>query len=180
MNLSSTEQTRENFSRPAAFALAAAAMLVPANILPVLDTQTGGASRSDTIFSGIVELVRQGLWPIAAIVFVASFMIPIIKIVLLFFLMAASRWHWLGRPRALTKVYSVVNFIGRWSMLDVFLGAFLAGLVAFGGLAEVVPRVGLLAFAAAVVLTVLATASFDPRVFWEPQSYRAKPRAAAR
>lgn len=156
--------------RPAALAIAAAAMLVPANLLPIVETRLAGEARSDTIWSGVVELYETGLWPLAGIVFLASFVIPIFKLAGLGGLLLAVRRQE-SRPRRLrawTRLYVVIDGIGRWSMLDVFLVAFLAGVVRFGAPASVVPRVGIVAFAAAVVLTMLATRAFDPRLLWQP------------
>jgi len=157
----------------AALALAAAIMLVPANILPVLSTSTTGQPRTDTIFSGILGLYHEGMWAIAAIVFTASILIPLLKLVGLAWLLLAARRarHAPARQmRRLTRVYVVLDFIGRWSMLDVFLVAFLSGIVRFGVLATVEPREGIVAFAAVVVLTVLATDAFDPRTLWEEET----------
>lgn len=154
-----------NLSRATALAIAAAVMLVPANILPVVSTHTGGTARTDTIFSGIVGLWNDGMFGIAAIVFTASILIPLLKLVGLAWLVIAARRGPTHR-RALTHLFTALDFIGRWSMLDVFLVGFLAGLVQFGALATIHPRTGILAFAAAVVLTVLATDAFDSRVLW--------------
>lgn len=151
---------------PAALAFAAAVMLVPANVLPVLSTNTGGAARTDTIMSGIIGLWRDGMPLISAIVFVASILIPLLKLVGLAWLLVAVRRGPPRSRRGLTRLYAVLEFIGRWSMLDVFLVAFLAGIVQFGALATVEPRPGIVAFAAAVVLTVLATDAFDPQLLW--------------
>jgi paraquat-inducible protein A len=153
-------------STAAALALAAAVMLVPANLLPVLSTETSGLNRSDTIFSGAVELWRQGLWAIALIVFTASIIIPVLKLVGLGWLLLNARRGASVDSRRLTRVYAALDFIGRWSMLDVFLAAFLTGLVQFGEFSTVTPRGGVVAFAAAVVLTVLATQAFDPHILW--------------
>jgi paraquat-inducible protein A len=161
----------EKLANASALGLAAAIMLVPANLLPVLTTHVSGRHRTDTIFSGTVELWRQGLWAIAAIVFIASIVIPALKLVGLGWLLFVARWRNPRDPRRLTRLYAALDFIGRWSMLDVFLVAFLAGLVQFGRFSTVEPRGGIVAFAVAVVLTVLATQAFDPRVLWR----RAKP-----
>jgi paraquat-inducible protein A len=159
-------------SRSAALGLAAAVMLVPANVLPVLSTKTGGASRTDTIMSGIFGLWNDGMWAISAIVFVASILIPLLKLVGLAWLLFSVR-HRVGRNRRrLTRLYAGLDFIGRWSMLDVFLVAFLAGAVQFGALATIEPRSGIVAFAAAVVLTVLATDAFDPQLIWSESTPR--------
>ncbi len=155
-----------NLSRAAALALAAAVMLVPANFLPVLSTNSGGQARTDTILSGIIGLWNDGMWAIAAIVFVASILIPLLKLAGLAWLLVATRRRALASRRGLTKLYAALDLIGRWSMLDVFLVAFLAGVLQFGSLATIEPRSGIVAFAAAVVLTVLATDAFDPRLLW--------------
>lgn len=153
-------------ARATALALAAAIMLVPANVLPVLSTRIGGSARIDTIMSGIIGLWRDGLWAISAIVFIASILIPLLKLVGLACLLAAVRFGSRRPRRGLTRLYTVLDLIGRWSMLDVFLVGFLAGAVRFGAFATIEPRSGIVAFAAAVVLTVLATDAFDPRLLW--------------
>ena len=155
-----------NLARATALAIAAAVMLVPANLLPVLSTNTGGLARTDTILSGIVGLWDDGLWAIAAIVFTASILIPLLKLLGLGWLIVAARRRSPHHRRGLTRLYASLDFIGRWSMLDVFLVGFLAGTVQFGALATIEPRRGIVAFAAAVVLTVLATDAFDPHLLW--------------
>ena len=153
-------------STAAALALAAAVMLVPANLLPVLSTESSGSSSSNTIFSGTIELWHQGLWALALIVFTASILIPMLKLAGMGWLLLNTRKGIKGNPRRLTRIYAALDFIGRWSMLDVFLAAFLTGLVQFGEISTVTPRSGIVAFAAAVVLTVLSTRAFDPRSLW--------------
>jgi paraquat-inducible protein A len=155
-----------NHSLAAALALAAAIMLVPANLLPVISTESAGQVRTDTIFTGIVALCQQGWWILGLIVLIASILIPLLKLAGLSWLLLAARHGPDERARPMTRLYAVLSFIGRWSMLDVFLVAFLSGIVQFGVLADVEPRSGIAAFASAVVLTVLATEAFDPRVLW--------------
>ena len=176
MNLRLSPVLFRSNSTAAALAVAAAVMLVPANLLPVLSTETSGYSRSDTIFSGTVELWRQGLWAIAASVFTASICIPAVKLVGLGWLLLSVRRGVPRDSRRLTRTFAVIDFVGRWSMLDVFLAAFLSGLVQFGEFSTVQARSGIVAFAAAVVLTVLATNAFDPRVLWPTQA-QASPRS---
>jgi paraquat-inducible protein A len=150
----------------AALAVAATIMLVPANLLPVLSTETSGSDRTNTIMSGALDLWRHGLWVLAVIVITASVVIPVLKLAGLGWLLLGSRLCPSADPRRLTRIYGALDFIGRWSMLDVFLAAFLTGLVQFGEFSTVTPRAGIVAFAAAVVLTVLATRAFDPRALW--------------
>jgi paraquat-inducible protein A len=153
--------------RSAALALAGLLMLVPANVLPVLSIDLLGQTRTDTIFSGVQSLYRDGLWGIALIVFTASILVPLLKLASLGLLLSAGHRKSTAHRRRLTRLYAFVKFIGRWSMLDVFLVAFLAGAVQFGALASVRPEPGVLAFAAAVVLTIFATETFDSRVLWD-------------
>jgi paraquat-inducible protein A len=149
-----------------ALAIAAAVMLVPANLLPVLTMDSPGRNRTDTIYSGIMGLWQEGLWPIALIVFTASMLIPALKLAGLAWLLFLARRGRGRHARQGTRLYAALDFIGRWSMLDVFLVAFLTGLVQFGALATVLPQPGIAAFALAVILTVLATQAFDPRILW--------------
>ncbi len=155
-----------DFSRPAAFALAAAIMLVPANCLPILTTDNTGVTRTDTIYSGMMGLYESGLWPLAVIVATASLIVPFAKLIGLACLIRSARRGRSVHAVRLTRLYAVLESIGRWSMLDVFLVAFLTSSVQFGALSSVRPRAGIFAFAAAVVFTILATRAFDPRLLW--------------
>jgi paraquat-inducible protein A len=142
-------------------------MLIPAYALPVMHLGILGQTASDTtILSGIIQLWRQGLGGLAAIVFTASFLVPLMKLAGLGWLLFAASCKTNSKPRTLTRVYGAIDLIGRWSMLDVFLVAFLSGAVRFGKLASVHPRPGVAAFGGVVVLTMLATHQFDPRVLW--------------
>jgi paraquat-inducible protein A len=154
-------------TRSAALGLAGLIMLVPANVLPVVSTHRLGQPRTDTIWSSVMALHNDGLWGIALIVFVASIVVPLLKLAGLAALVHAAHTRTTTRRRGLTRLYALVKFIGRWSMLDVFLVAFLAGAVQFGRVASVRPEPGVIAFAAAVVLTILATESFDSRLLWD-------------
>jgi paraquat-inducible protein A len=166
MNRASFNFSLKGTSAATALALAAAIMLVPANLLPVLTTDTSGQERNDTILSGALGLWKNGLGAIAVIVITASIVIPIMKLVGLGWILFNVRRGQPKNARRLTRIYVALDFIGRWSMLDVFLAAFLSGLVQFGGLTMVQARSGIVAFAAAVILTVLATQALDPRVIW--------------
>lgn len=151
-----------------AFSLAAVALLVPANVLPVMHvSQAGEAVRDATIFGGVRLLAEADLWGLAAIVFTASVAVPALKLVgMALLLWGARRPRSALRARRLTRLYTTLDRIGRWSMLDVFIVGFLSGAVQFGRLATVEPRPGIIAFAAVVVLTMLATHAFDPRLLW--------------
>lgn len=152
---------------PLAFSIGALILLIPANILPVMYVASAGANPYDTtIFSGVALLCRDGLWALGAIVFTASILVPLLKLLGLARLLWAVQCNRLENPRRLMRIFTVIEFIGKWSMLDVFLVGFLTGAVRFGALARIAPRNGILAFAGAVVLTMLATHAFDPRLIW--------------
>jgi paraquat-inducible protein A len=159
-----------SLQRTVALAVAAMILLVPANVLPVMRlSQAGGPAMEPTILAGVRLLMQDRLWGLAAIVFAASIVVPALKILGMALLVAGVRWRALRYARPLTRLHAWLERIGRWSMLDVFLVGFLAGNVQFGRLAQVEPRSGIVAFAAVVILTMLATRSFDPRWLWLPE-----------
>ena len=150
-----------------ALLIAAAICYIPANALPVLQTTALGEKEADTILGGVVFLYTSGSWPLALIVLVASVMIPLGKIVALAYLLITVQRGSVANGRDRTKLYRTVEFIGRWSMLDVFVDAFTVALVQLQPLMSVAPGSGVLFFAAVVVLTMLAAESFDPRLIWD-------------
>jgi paraquat-inducible protein A len=158
---------RDSLQRTVAYLVAAAICYVPANLLPVLTTTTAAGSESDTILEGVVLLWSPTGWPLSLIVLFASIMIPSAKIVALGYLVLTVRNGWHRAPAQRTRLYRLVGFIGRWSMVDVFVDTFTAALVQLQPLMSVEPAVGLVFFAAVVVLTMLAVESFDPRLIWD-------------
>jgi len=156
-----------SIQRTWALAIAAAICYVPANILPVLTTQTLSSSRADTILSGVAALYTSGSWPLALIVLVASVMIPLGKLAALTYLLISVRRGSANGTRDRTRLYRMIELIGRWSMLDVFVVAFVVALIQFQPVMASQPGPGLPFFAAVVILTMLATTSFDPRLIWD-------------
>jgi paraquat-inducible protein A len=156
-----------SLERTTAYLVAAAILYVPANALPVMHTSSLLLEQDDTILSGVLFLLRSGSWPLALLVFVASIMVPLLKIlalaVLVWLTARGSTAHLVAR----TRLYRVVEFIGRWSLLDIYAVTLLVGVVQMGRVATIVPGPGALAFAAVVVLTLLAARSFDPRSAWD-------------
>jgi paraquat-inducible protein A len=150
-----------------ALVIAAAICYIPANVLPVLSTTTLGSTDSDTIMGGVVFLYTSGSWPLALIVLIASVMVPLGKLIALSYLLIAVQRRSLGGNRERTRLYRMVEFIGRWSMLDVFVDTFTVALVQLSPLMSVEPGPGVLFFAAVVVLTMIAAESFDPRLVWD-------------
>jgi paraquat-inducible protein A len=156
----------DSLGRTTAFLLAAAVLFVPANLLPVMTTTTLLGERSDTIASGALALWTSGSWPLALLVFVASVLIPGLKIAGMALLVASS---WRRSPRgrrARARLYRVIEAVGRWSMLDVFVLALLAAVVRTNVLSVTIDA-GAVAFGGVVVATMLSSRSFDPRLIWE-------------
>jgi paraquat-inducible protein A len=149
------------------FLLCAMALYVPANVMPIMHTKSLFVSQSDTILSGVVFLWKSGSWPIATIVFVASIVVPLLKMIALLVILIAVQTGVRVHCEDLTRLYRVLELVGRWSMLDVYVVAILVALVQIQLLASVTPGNGALAFGAVVVLTMLATMSFDPRLIWD-------------
>jgi len=158
---------QHSIQRTWALAIAAAVCYVPANILPIVTTQTLASSRSDTILSGVVVLYTSGSWPLALIVLDASVMIPLGKLVTLAYLLISVRRGSAQGSRDRTRLYRMVELIGRWSMLDVFVVTFVVALIQLRPLMSSQPGPGLPFFAAVVILTMLAATSFDPRLIWD-------------
>src|SRR5262252_7020157 len=144
----------------AALSLAALMLYVPANIYPILSMTLYGTYSDNTIWDGVVSLARHDQWVIAAVVFMASIVVPLLKLSGLFFLVASARWRLGRRLRTRTAIYKFIDRIGPWAMLDVFLLAILVALVKLGQLATIIPGPGLLAFTAVVVLTIFASSAF--------------------
>ena len=153
-----------------AFLVAAAICYIPANALPVLATTTLGETESDTIVGGVIFLYTSGSWPLALIVLVASVMIPLGKIAALGYLLVTVQRGSASNSHDRTRIYELVEFIGRWSMLDVFVDAFVVALVQLEPLMSVEPGPGVVFFMAVVVLTMLAAQTFDPRLIWDAAS----------
>lgn len=150
-----------------ALVVAAAICYIPANALPVLNTTTLGDTEGDTILGGVAFLYASGSWPLALIVLVASVMVPIGKLAALAYLLITVQRGSIASNRERARLYRLVEVIGRWSMLDVFVDTFTVALVQLHPLMSVQPGPGVLFFAAVVVLTMIAAASFDPRLIWD-------------
>jgi paraquat-inducible protein A len=159
-----------SLQRTAALALAALVLYVPANVYPIMRMHFHGAYTESTVWDGVVKLADLGQWFVAVVVFLASIVVPVMKLTGLLYLVATVRFGVGRRLRDRARIYRFIDVIGPWAMLDVFLLAALVGLVQLGQLATVLPGPGLIAFAAVVVLTMLATASFDPKTIWRQRA----------
>ncbi len=173
---------RDSISRSWALMVASAFLYIPANIIPIMWITKLAKTQSFTIMGGIVELFDYGLWPLAVLVFFASISIPLFKLVTLAYMLITTE---LGSPNHLigrTRAYRLIDFIGRWSMIDVFMISILIALVRFGQFADVRADAGAACFAGVVVLTMFAVRSFDPRLMWdapaEPLEFDGEPETA--
>lgn len=159
--------TTRSLEVTAALSLAALILYVPANIYPIMKMYLYGGYSESTVWDGIVLLARNDHWLVAIIVFLASMVIPLVKLAGLFSLVVTARMGWGRRLRSRTQLYKFIDAIGPWAMLDVFLLAVLVALVKLSTWAKILPGPGLLAFSLVVVLTMFASAAFDPKLIWE-------------
>jgi paraquat-inducible protein A len=162
----------DSLNRTWAFVIAGAILYIPANYYPVLSVVQAGAGAPSTILGGVEELLASQLYPLALLVFFASILVPIFKLIGLALMLAATMLvsteagaSLLLRQR--THLYYVVAWIGRWSMVDIFMESLLGALVQFGVIATIEPGVGAVAFCAVVILTIIAAEAFDPRLMWD-------------
>jgi paraquat-inducible protein A len=151
-----------------AFLVAAYILYIPANLLTMMETGSLISYRKDTIISGVVHLWKSGSYMIAVIVFAASIMIPLLKLISLTLLLVSVQRKSKWRPRQRTQLYRLVEGVGRWSMLDIYVVTLLAALVQLGAMAIVKAGPAAVAFGAVVILTMFASMSFDPRLIWDP------------
>lgn len=156
-----------SLARTWAYLISAFILYIPANVFPITDTRTLFDEQTDTIYSGVVYLWKAGSWPLALLVFFASIVVPLAKMIVLAGLLISVQRGTLRKPAQRTRLYRVVEFIGRWSMLDIYAVAILTALVQLKSLAEVTAGPGVLAFGAVCVFTILASQSFDPRLIWD-------------
>lgn len=163
----STQRIPDSLSKTVAYLITAMLLFIPANILPIMSTSSIIQNQQDTILSGILHLWQGKAYFIAIIVLVASFITPLFKMISIGYLCYTcyrrSSKHLLFR----TKLYHFNELIGRWSMIDVFVVALLGALVQMGAIANVEPRIGIVAFALVVFLTIFSMKHFDPRLIWD-------------
>jgi len=156
---------RESLQRTWALTIAAVVLYFPANLLPVLRVESFAGDKQNTIVGGVIEFWQHRDYPVALIIFGASVVIPVLKIIAIGALCRASRTG--HRPRAMTRIYRITELVGRWSMVDVFVVAILVAVVQLGSTISIHPGAGALSFAAVVILTMFAAMSFDPRLIWD-------------
>ncbi|EJN37728.1 putative paraquat-inducible protein A [Pseudomonas sp. GM84] len=150
-----------------ALLIAASILYIPANVLPIMTISALGQGSPDTIMSGVIALLKHGMVPIAAVVFIASILVPTFKLIGIGLLLYSVQRRQPLSARQRILMYRFIEFIGRWSMLDIFVIAILVAVVNFGRIASVEANLGAVAFATVVILTMLAALTFDPRLIWD-------------
>ncbi|WP_045223747.1 paraquat-inducible protein A [Methyloterricola oryzae] len=157
----------DSLTRTWALTLTAYILYIPANLLPVMTVTMSGQGEPDTIMSGVKELLLGGMWPLALLVFFASITVPVLKLLILTYLLISVQFRSQWRPRERTVLYRITESVGRWSMIDIFVIAILVALVKLGALATIDAGAGAVAFGGVVVTTMFAAMSFDPRLIWD-------------
>ncbi|SLM63626.1 MULTISPECIES: membrane integrity-associated transporter subunit PqiA [Dickeya] len=150
-----------------ALLLTSVLLYVPANIMPIMVTEALGHSVTSTIMSGVILLWESGSWPVALVIFIASIMVPSLKMLALGWLCWRARGPHRHDAARLHQLYEMVEFVGRWSMIDVFVIAVLSAMVRMGRLMSIYPAIGAVLFASVVILTMIAAMAFDPRLLWD-------------
>ena len=157
----------DSIQRTLALLITASLLYIPANILPIMTTYQLGRPTESTIIGGVVLLIHHGSYPIAGVIFIASVMVPISKLIALGWLCwSVSRRHGTSHQQR-TRLYRAAELVGKWSMTDVFVVAILVALIHLGGLIRITPGAAALAFGGVVIVTMLAAESFDPRLIWD-------------
>ncbi len=156
-----------SIQRTVALMIAAGALYIPANVLPVMTVTELGDVDATTIIKGMMTFWRSGAYPIALVIFTASILIPFLKMVALTWLCLAASGKVHPSPSLLGKIYWFTELLGRWSMVDIFVVGILVALVQLGNYMTITPGPGAVAFAGVVLLTMLAALSFDPRLLWD-------------
>jgi paraquat-inducible protein A len=165
---STLHQRKPNsLKRTWALVLAAIIFYIPANLLPVTVVTSFGKDQADTIMSGVIYFISSGMWPIALVIFVASILVPVLKLSILTFLLISVQRKSAWRPKDRTRLYRLTEAVGRWSMVDIYVVTILVALVNLGNLATIKAGAGAGFFAAVVVITIFAAMSFDPRLIWD-------------
>jgi len=157
----------DSIQRSWALLITAAMLYIPAMFYPVTTIYALGQQQASTLMGSVLHFFESGSWPIAIIIFVASVAVPILKIIGLAYLLISAKKIDIKNQVQLTKLYRVVEFVGRWSMIDVFVVAILVALVQIGVFINIIAGFGILAFTGVVVVTMFAAMQFDPRLIWD-------------
>ena len=158
---------KNSLQRTWALCFTALALYLPANLFPIMNVEFMGNDSSNTILGGVIQFFEHKMYFICAVVFVASFVVPLFKLSALFYILSTLKSGRSVSNRTKTKLYSVVELIGKWSMLDVFVVSIMAGLINSGYFMNISAGPGIVFFAAVVIVTLMASKSFDTRLIWD-------------
>ena len=158
---------RNSLARTWALVLAAVIFYIPANFLPISFVTSLGSTQSDTIMTGVLYFLHSGDWPIALVIFTASIFVPILKLLVLSYLLVSVQFKSRWRPRERTRLYRIIEGIGRWSMVDIYVITIMTALVHIGAVANFAVGPAAVYFAAVVTITMVASITFDPRLIWD-------------
>jgi len=158
-----------SIKRTWALVIAAFILYIPANVLPITTVVSLGNAQSDTIMSGVIYFIHSGMWPIALVIFTASVFVPLLKLIVLTFLLISVQRKSSWRQKDRTQLYRITEVVGRWSMVDIFVVTILVALVKLGALASIQAQPGAIFFCAVVIITLFAAMSFDPRLIWDTE-----------
>jgi paraquat-inducible protein A len=156
-----------SIARTWALVIAALIFYIPANVFPVMAVTSLGTVQEDTILSGAAYLLHHGMWPLALVIFVASVLVPMLKLAALIYLLISVQRGSRSRRVDRTRIYRITEAVGRWSMVDIYVVTILVALVSLGNLATIEAGLGAVFFGAVVVTTIFAAESFDPRLIWD-------------
>jgi paraquat-inducible protein A len=157
----------DSIQRTLALLVAASLLYIPANLYPIMYTDSLGSTEANTIMGGVVLLFNLGSAPVALVIFVFSVMVPSAKLMTMFYLVWTVERHSPLDPRQRSTLYRIMEFIGKWSMVDVFVVSILVALVQLGGLLVIRPGIAAVSFAGVVIITMIAAESFDSRLIWD-------------
>ena len=157
----------DSIQRTLALLLTACILYIPANLYPIMITEQLGTAEGSTILGGVILLIHHDAIPVALVIFLFSMMVPVGKLMAMFYLVWTVKRRSPVSARQRTTMYQITEFVGKWSMVDVFVVAILVALVHLGGLLSIRPGIAALSFAGVVIVTMLAAESFDPRLIWD-------------
>ena len=163
---------RNSIARTWALLLTAAILYIPANVLPIMKVTSLGKAQSDTIMSGVIYFLETGSWHLALLIFFASVVVPVLKMIALSYLLISVQRRSYWRPEDRTRLYRITEAVGRWSMVDVYVVTLMVALVELGALATIEAGLGAVFVSAVVVMTMFAAMSFDPRMIWDAMESR--------
>lgn len=157
----------DSINRAWALLISAFIMYIPANTEPMMYSTSFGAQGSDTILSGVMYFLSHGDWPLALVIFSASVLLPLLKMIAIAYILVMVQMGATHRKIENTRLYAIAELMGKWSMVDIFVVALLTALVQLGALTTIEPGPAGLAFAAMVILTMLSAMAFDPKLIWD-------------